>query len=123
MSLYGVYGSHTVEACPVNNLENGKKLVSFAESDPAPFLSTYRINNVLGQYHSAFEHTFLWVVDAEDPHLIEEFALEPSRFADRFLLSDGSRRERNCISAPALGRVALPSHAAYDQTVRRNPSR
>ena len=25
MSLYGVYGSHTVEACPVNNLENAKK--------------------------------------------------------------------------------------------------
>ena len=70
MSLYGVYGSHTVEACPVNNLENGKKLISFAESDPTPFLSKYRINNVLGQYHSAFEHTFLWIVEAEDPHLI-----------------------------------------------------
>ncbi len=49
MSLYGVYGSHTVEACPVNNLENAKKLVSFAESDPTPLLSEYRINEVLGQ--------------------------------------------------------------------------
>ncbi len=36
----------------------------------------YRINNVLGQYHSALEHTSLWIVDADDPHLIEEFALE-----------------------------------------------
>jgi len=26
MALYGVYGSHTVEACPVNNLENVKKI-------------------------------------------------------------------------------------------------
>jgi hypothetical protein len=76
MALYGVYGSHTVEACPVNNLENAKKLVSFAESDPTPLLSKYQIKNVLGQYHSAFEHTFIWIVDAEDPHLIEEFALE-----------------------------------------------
>ncbi len=76
MSLYGVYGSHTVEACPVNHLENAKKLVSFAESDPAPLLSKYRIKNVLGQYHSAFEHTFIWIVDAEEPHSIEEFALE-----------------------------------------------
>lgn len=75
MSLYGIYGSHTVEACPVNNLENAKRLVSFAESDPTPFLSKYQINNVLGQYHSAFEHTFIWIVDAQDPHLIEEFAL------------------------------------------------
>jgi len=76
MSLYGVYGRHSVEACPVNDLENAKKLVSFAESDPTPLLSKYRINNVLGQYHSAFEHTFLWIVDADDPHFIEEFALE-----------------------------------------------
>ncbi len=27
MGLYGVYGSHSVGACPVNNLENAKKLV------------------------------------------------------------------------------------------------
>ncbi len=76
MALYGVYGSHSVEACPVNNLENAKKLLSFAESDPTPLLSKYRINDVLGQYHSAFEHTFVWIVDADDPHLIEEFALD-----------------------------------------------
>ena len=62
------------EACPVNNLENAKKLVSFAESDPAPLLAKCRINDVLGQYHSAFEHTFVWIVDAEDAHLIEEGA-------------------------------------------------
>ncbi len=76
MSLYGIYGRHSVEACPVNDLENAKKLVSFAESDPTPLLEKYQINNVLGQYHSAFEHTFLWIVDADDPHLIEEFTLE-----------------------------------------------
>ena len=76
MALFGVYGSHTVEACPVNNLAIAKKLIAFAESDLAPLLSKYRINNVLGQYHSAFEHTFVWIVDADDPHLIEEFALE-----------------------------------------------
>lgn len=76
MALYGIYGSHTVEACPVNHLQNAKKLVSFAESDPAPLLTKYRIGNVLGQYHSAFEHTFLWIVDAEDPHQLEGFALE-----------------------------------------------
>ena len=26
--------------------------------------------------HSPFEHTFLWVIDADDPHLVEEFTLE-----------------------------------------------
>ena len=32
MALYGIYGSHTVEACPVNNLEVAKAFVAFAES-------------------------------------------------------------------------------------------
>ncbi len=45
---------------------------------PTPLLSKPRIHNVLGQYHSASEHRFLWIVDADDPHLIEEFALEAS---------------------------------------------
>ena len=76
MALYGIYGSHTVESCPVNHKENAKRLVQFAESDAAPLLDKYRIHDVLGQYHSAFEHTFVWIVDAEDPHLIEGLALE-----------------------------------------------
>ncbi len=33
----------------------------------------HRIDEILGQYHSALEHTFLWVVEAEDPHLIQDF--------------------------------------------------
>ncbi len=76
MALYGIYGSHTVEACPVNDRGTAKTLVEFAEADLTPLLKESKIQNVLGQYHSAFEHTFLWVIDAEDPHLVEEFALK-----------------------------------------------
>ena len=76
MALYGVYGSHTVEACPVNNLKNGRLLVAFAEADMVPLLKKYKVHDVLGQYHSPFEHTFLWILDADDPHLVEEFAFE-----------------------------------------------
>ena len=76
MALYGVYGSHSVEACPVNNLENGKRLVAFADADPKPLLERYKIHDVLGQYHSPFEHTFLWILDADDAHLVEEFMFE-----------------------------------------------
>ena len=60
----------------MNNLEKAKKIVLFAEADPTPLLNKYKIRDVLGQYHSAFEHTFLWIIDADDPHLVEEFALE-----------------------------------------------
>ena len=76
MALYGVYGNHTVEACPVNNIQNGKRLVEFAEADTTQLLEKFKIRDVLGQYHSAFEHTFVWIIDAEDPHQVEEFALE-----------------------------------------------
>ena len=61
---------------PVNNRGTAKTLVAFAEADATPLLKKYKIHNVLGQYHSAFEHTFLWILDAEEPHLVEEFALE-----------------------------------------------
>ena len=54
MSLYGIYGNHTVEACPVNHRENAKNLIAFAESDPTPLLKEYQIDQVLGQYHFRF---------------------------------------------------------------------
>ena len=76
MALYGIYGKHSVEACPVNHRENAQTLVAFAESDPTPLMAKYGVDAVLGQYHSAFEHTFLWILDAQDPHLLEELALE-----------------------------------------------
>jgi hypothetical protein len=36
---------------------------------------------MLHQFHSALEHTFLWIVEANNPHLIEDLI---SRGADRF---------------------------------------
>ena len=76
MALYGVYGSHTPETCPVNNRESAEKAVSFANSDLTAIAGTYKINELVAQYHSALEHTFLWVVDAEDPHLLESFCID-----------------------------------------------
>lgn len=76
MALYGIYGSHEVEACPLNNREVAERVATFAGSDLAGAARKYQINRILGQYHSALEHTFLWVVDAEDPHLIEKFCID-----------------------------------------------
>ena len=50
--------------------------MQFSEADLKPIASKYKINQVIGQFHSALEHTFVWVVDVEDPHLIEEFCIE-----------------------------------------------
>jgi hypothetical protein len=76
MALYGIYGKHTTEACPWNNIETAKRLLTLVEeSDLGTLTAQFKINAIVGQYHSALEHTFLWVVDAEDPHLIQEFCV------------------------------------------------
>ena len=71
MGLYGIYGSHTTEACPLNNaetrqlvLEHGPKIVEEASKQNI---------KIINQYHSALEHTFLWVVEANDAHLVQSF--------------------------------------------------
>ena len=75
MALYGIWGSHTVESCPLNNADN-RRVVLGAPPDLEPFAKKYKINKILGTYHSPLEHTFLWVVDAEDPHLVQQFCID-----------------------------------------------
>ena len=76
MALYGIYGRHEIDQCPWNNKERAKEVVEIANSDLSKILPNYKIHNIVGQYHSALEHTFLWILDAEDPHLIEQFAVD-----------------------------------------------
>ncbi len=76
MALYGVYGRHEIKECPLNNREFGKKVVEMGNQDMSSILPKYKINKIIAQYHSGLEHTFLWVFDAEDPHQIEQFAIE-----------------------------------------------
>ena len=76
MALFGIYGKHTVNACPWNNIENAKILKAFSEAEIGPLAKKYNINQVVGQYHTALEHTFLWLVDAEQAHLLTDFCVE-----------------------------------------------
>ncbi len=76
MALFGVYGRHEIADCPLNNKETAKGVIAAASADPSPILSKYKINKIVGQYHSGLEHTFLWILDAEDPHQIQSWAIE-----------------------------------------------
>ena len=76
MALYGIYGRHEIATCPWNNKENAKRVIQIANSDLSQMLPKYKINKIIGQYHSGLEHTFLWVLDAEDPHLIQQWAVD-----------------------------------------------
>lgn len=76
MALYGIYGRHEIKDCPLNSSESRKKVRKSVESDMSSLLPQYKINKIIGQYHSGLEHTFLWIVDAEDPHLIQKFLID-----------------------------------------------
>ncbi len=76
MALFGIYGSHTTEMCPLNNIEIAKTMLEQFDKGIEEQAKNHKISSILGQYHSALEHTFLWIVDAEEPHLIEQFCID-----------------------------------------------
>ena len=73
---FGIYGSHTPETCPIYLAKYAQVFVDIAELDPARLADTYGIRRIVARYHSALEHTFLWIVEADDPNLIEKFAVD-----------------------------------------------
>ncbi len=69
MGLYGIYGSHTTESCPLNNQKTRKMII-----EGGPQIKQMAENagvKVIGQFHSGLEHTFLWIVDAKDAQTVE----------------------------------------------------
>ena len=76
MALYGISGSHTTDVCPLNNDSSAKTVLQAEKVNLEELGQKYKINKIIGQYHSALEHTFLWIVDADDPHLIQQFCIE-----------------------------------------------
>ena len=76
MALFGVYGRHEISMCPLNRKESAMYTNKFLNTDFSKIFSDYKINKMVAQYHSGFEHTFLWVFDAEDAHALQQFALD-----------------------------------------------
>src|SRR5262245_56772577 len=70
MGLYGIYGKHTQEACPLYNDESRKYLLGVA---PTMEQVTEKLTvTIVHQFHSALDHTFLLIAEADNPHIIEE---------------------------------------------------
>jgi len=70
MALYGIYGEHTQEACPLYNKESRRSVLTGSQNMEKN-AQKYRVK-ILHQFHSGLEHTFLWVVDADNAHLIQD---------------------------------------------------
>ena len=68
--IWNIWQSH-YRSCPLTNaetrklvLEHGPKIVEEASKQNI---------KIIKQYHSGLEHTFLWLVEANDAHLIQLF--------------------------------------------------
>lgn len=75
-TLWGIYGAHDKHDCPVNNRETAKAVIATSLTDLGPLMKKYGVTAMVDQYHSGLEHTFLWAVETEEPHKLEEFAIE-----------------------------------------------
>lgn len=74
MVLYGIFGSHTTEACPLNNRNNRKIMIEVSQR-----LADVAQRNQIElkqQFHSALEHNFLWILDAQNGHVVQKFMIE-----------------------------------------------
>ena len=74
MSLYGVYGSHTIADCPINKKEN-RQLVYNAQANLKQAAESVGAK-LVAQYHSGLEHTWLWVFESPDATILEELMIK-----------------------------------------------
>ncbi|HET7283645.1 MAG TPA: DUF3303 family protein [Nitrososphaeraceae archaeon] len=74
MGLYGIFGSHSPESCPINNVEIRRLVIIMSEQ--LDKVLTKNNVKVLQQYHSGGEHTFVWIVDAQDAHSVQNLMVE-----------------------------------------------
>ena len=74
MGLYGIYGTHSPESCPVNNVEMRRLVIKMAEQ--LDKILTKNKAKMLQQYHSELEHTFIWIVDAQEAHSVQNLMME-----------------------------------------------
>jgi hypothetical protein len=65
MALYGIYGRHEIDACPINHSENRKMMIEIGKRDMKKICSEHKINKIIGRFHSALEHTFLWMEELQ----------------------------------------------------------
>ncbi len=74
MDLYGIYGSHTTEACPLFNKDNRKLLLETA-AGMEETAGRFGVK-VVAAYHSGLEHTFVWIVESDSAHAIQDLMVE-----------------------------------------------
>jgi uncharacterized protein with GYD domain len=74
MSLYGVYGEHTIADCPLNKKESRELVYKAHEQLKA---ATEAVGaKIVSQYHSGLEHTWIWVFESPDAQRLEQLMIQ-----------------------------------------------
>ena len=74
MTLYGIYGEHTIADCPINKKEN--RQIVYKAQEGLGKLAESSGAKLVAQYHSGLEHTFLWVFESPDAKRLEELMIK-----------------------------------------------
>ena len=64
------------EFCSLNNCKKTQSAGGFVRREINSIETKYGIPRIMGEYNSRLEYTFLWIVDANDPHKIQDFCIE-----------------------------------------------
>jgi hypothetical protein len=74
MVLYGISGNHATEACPLNNHDNRTLMLDISQR----LAEVAQRNHIelKQQFHSALEHNFLWILDAQKGQVVQKFMIE-----------------------------------------------
>ena len=89
MTLYGIYGEHTIADCPINKKEN-RQIVYSAQKNLKQLAESMGAK-LLAQYHSGLEHTWIWIFESPDAVRLEDL-----------MIKSGSASFNSCRIVPLL---------------------
>jgi len=73
--LFGIFATHSPEACPLNNKQNRQVFIQMDEKFKS-ITARFNVSKVVGFYLSVLEHEWVIIVEAESAHDIEALCIE-----------------------------------------------
>ncbi len=75
LQLFGVFATHSPEACPLNNNQSREIFIQIDEKISL-ITAKYKVSKIIGFYLSVLEHQWVIIVEAASAHDIEALCIE-----------------------------------------------
>lgn len=73
--LFGIFATHSPEACPLNNKQSREIFIQIDEKIKS-ITAKHNVSKVVGFYMSVLEHQWVVIVEAASAHDIEALCIE-----------------------------------------------